>query len=31
MVPKLEKARRACLGSSVMMARPGRRGVRTGP
>jgi len=28
MVPKLEKARRACLGSSVMMAGPGRRGVR---
>jgi hypothetical protein len=28
MVPKLEKARRACLGSSVMIAGPGRRGVR---
>ena len=28
MVPKLGKARRACLGSSVMMAGPGRRGVR---
>ena len=25
---KLGKARRACLGSSVMMAGPGRRGVR---
>ena len=28
MAPRLEKARRACLGSSVMMAGPGRRGVR---
>jgi hypothetical protein len=28
MVPKLEKGRRACLGSSVMMAGPGRRGIR---
>ena len=28
MVPQLEKARRAYLGSSVMMAGPGRRDVR---
>jgi hypothetical protein len=28
MVPQLEKARRAYLGSSVTMAGPGRRDVR---
>jgi hypothetical protein len=31
MVPKLEKARRACLGGSVMMAGPGAEVLATGP